>query len=107
VKGEVRGIRSASGATLGGWAANIKARKPADAIVVLVDGQSVFVGENGNITRKAILKRYGVDNAGFLFRLPGTLLPPAGQAHQVRAFAISGKTASELTYLPRYPWASK
>jgi Sulfatase len=107
VKGEVRGTRSASGATLGGWAANLKARKPADAIVVLVDGQSVFVSENGNITRKAILKRYGVDNAGFLFRLPSTLLPPAGSDHQVRVFAISGKTAAELTYLPRYPWATK
>ncbi len=105
VKGEVRGTRSASGATLGGWAANLKARRPADAIVVLVDGQSVFVGENGNIRRKAILERYGVDKAGFLFRLPGRLLPRAGNEHQVRVFAICGNTASELRYLPHYPWA--
>ena len=107
VSGEVRGTRSASGSTLGGWAANVKARKPADAIVVLVDGQSMFVGEPGNIQRKDILKRYGVDKAGFIFRLPGSLLPDAGAAHQVRVFAIAGKAASELEYLPGYPWATK
>jgi hypothetical protein len=106
VSGEVRGARSTSGSTLGGWAANLKTRKPADAIVVFVDGQSVFVGENGNITRKDILKRYGVDKAGFIFRLPGALLPDAGSAHQVRVFALAGKTASELRYLRGYPWAT-
>jgi hypothetical protein len=107
VSGEVRGTRSASGSTLGGWAANVKARKPADAIVVFVDGTSVFVGEPGNIPRKDILQRYGVDKAGFIFRLPGSLLPDAGASHQVRVFATAGKAASELTYLPRYPWATR
>ena len=103
----MRGTRSASGSTLGGWAANIKARKPADEIVVFVDGKSVFVGEPGNIPRKDILQRYGVDNAGFIFRLPGSLLPEAGAAHQVRVFAVAGKTSSELKYLPGYPWATE
>src|SRR5207248_2590965 len=107
VSGEVRGTRSTDGSTLGGWAANLKTRRPADSIVVLVDGQSVFVGENGNYTRKAILKRYGVDHAGFILRLPGSLLPPAGQEHQVRVFAIAGKSGSELRYLSGYPWATK
>jgi hypothetical protein len=107
VSGEVRGTRSTSGSTLGGWAANVKARKPANAIVVLVDGKSVFVGEPGNIPRKDILQRYGVDKAGFIFRLPGSLLPDAGAADQVRVFAIAGKAASELKYLPGYPWATK
>jgi hypothetical protein len=107
VSGEVSGTRGASGSTIGGWAANLKTRKPADSIVVFVDGQSVFVGENGNNTRKAILDRYGVDKAGFLFRLPGALLPEAGAASQVRVFAIAGKAASELRYLRGYPWATK
>jgi hypothetical protein len=106
VKGEVRGTRSATGSTLGGWAANLKTHKPADSIVVFVDGQSVFDGENGNITRKAILERYGVDKAGFIFRLPGSFLPEANTAHQVRVFAIAGRIASELRYLPGYPWAT-
>jgi hypothetical protein len=34
---------------------------------------------SANITRKDILKRYGVDKAGFIFRLPGALLPPPGR----------------------------
>jgi hypothetical protein len=106
VTGEVRGTRNESGSTLGGWAANPKTRKPADSIVVLVDGQSVFVGENGNITRKDILERYGVDKAGFIFRLPGSLLPEPGAAHQVRVFAIAGHAASELRYLHGYPWGT-
>jgi hypothetical protein len=107
VSGEVRGTRGTSGSTLGGWAGNLKTHKPAGSIVVLVDGDSVFVGENGNITRKAILKRYGIDKAGFIFRLPGALLPEAGTAHNVRVFAIAGKAASELRYLHGYPWATK
>jgi hypothetical protein len=107
VSGEVRGSRSTSGSTLGGWAANLKTHKPADSIVVLVDGRSVFVGENGNLTRNDIVNRYGVKKAGFIFRLPGSLLPAAGNAHQVRVFAIAGKTASELRYLPGYPWPTR
>jgi hypothetical protein len=107
VSGEVRGTRSATGSTLGGWAANLKTHRPADAIVVFVDGRSVFVGQNGNIERKDIVQRYGIDKAGFLFSLPGGLLPEAGAAHQVRVFAIAGKTASELRYLRGYPWATR
>src|SRR5262249_15706476 len=105
ISGEVRGTRSSSGSTLGGWAANLKTHRPDGSIVVLVDGKSVFVGQNGNIERKDILDRFGIDNAGFLFSLPGALLPEAGAAHQVRVFAIAGKVASELRYLRGYPWA--
>ena len=103
----MRGTRSSSGSTLGGWAANVKARKPASSIVVFVDGKSVFVGDNGNITRKDILKRYGVDKAGFIFRLPGSLLPDAGAADDVRVFAVAGNAASELKYLRGYPWKTQ
>jgi len=104
VSGEVRGTRASDGSTLGGWAGNVKTHKPATSIVVLVDGKSVFVGDNGNITRKDILKRYGIDKAGFIFRLPGELLPQTGATDDVRVFAIAGAAASELEYLPGYPW---
>jgi len=104
IAGEVRGTRASSGSTLGGWAANVKARKPARSIVVLVDGKSVFVGDNGNITRNDIRNRYGVANTGFIFRLPGSLLPGAGAADDVRVFAVAGNAASELKYLRGYPW---
>ena len=46
VKGEVRGTRSTSGSTLGGWAASLKARKPADAIIVLEHGRIVEIGRH-------------------------------------------------------------
>src|SRR5439155_22265801 len=39
VSGEVRASSTASGATLGGWAGNVKTHKPAESIVVFVDGQ--------------------------------------------------------------------
>ncbi len=106
IKGEVRGVRSTTGSTLGGWAANVKARRPADSVVVIVDGESVFTGKPGNITRKDILEKYGADNAGFIFRLPGSLLPAAGKEHSVRVFALSGSAATELRYHSGYPWAT-
>ena len=107
LRGEVRGTRNVQGSTLGGWAANLRTHEAAQSIVVFVDGQSVFVGANGNFTRKAISKRYGVGNSGYLFRLPGALLPEAGAAHQVRIFAIGGNVASELRYLSGYPWSTR
>ena len=105
--GEVRGTRSASGSTLGGWAANMKSRSRPSSIVVLVDGKSVFVGDNGNIPRKDILKRYGVDKAGFIFRLPGSLLPDAGRRDRCACSRSPGKAASELQYLRGYPWKTQ
>ena len=107
LKGEVRGTRSASGSTLGGWAADLKSKRPADSVVVLVDGNSVFAGTPGNITRKDVSERFGVDGAGFIFRLPGDLLPAAGPEHQVRVFAVGGGAAHELGYLDGYPWSTR
>ena len=103
LSGEVRGEQRGANVVLGGWAADIVARRPATTIVVLADGTSVFVGRNGNLRRDAIKDRYGVDKAGFLFRLPRSLVPDSGTA-QVRVFALRGGTASELRYLPGYPW---
>jgi len=103
LSGEVRGEQRGANVILGGWAADIDARRPATTIVVLADGTSVFVGRNGNLRRDEIKDRYGVDKAGFLFRLPRSLVPDSGTA-QVRVFALRGGTASELRYLPGYPW---
>jgi len=50
ISGEVRGERSTTGSTLGGWAGNIKTHKPADSIVVLVDGRCVIYVERGGRT---------------------------------------------------------
>jgi hypothetical protein len=107
IAGEVGGTESSSGATLGGWAANLRARRAAASIVVFVNGRSVFVGENGNTAREDIVDRYDVQEAGFIFRLPASLLPAAHRGHDVRVVAITGNVASELRYLPGYPWARR
>jgi hypothetical protein len=104
--GEVRALANPGGSNLGGWAADLKAHRAADSIIVFVDGRSAFAGRNGNYRRKDIVDRYGVDNAGFIFQLPAGLLPAAGQDHQVRVFALAGGVASELRYLAGYPWAT-
>jgi len=106
IAGEVRGIQTSDGLTIGGWAANLRTHRAAESIVVLVDGRSVFVAQNRNNERRDILKRYGIDEAGFVYTLPGGLLHAAGTAQQVRVFAIAGIVASELRYLPGYPWVT-
>ena len=103
----MRGTRSATRLDARRLGREPEDAQPADSIVVFVDGKSVFFGETGNIPRKDILERYGVDKAGFIFRLPGGLLPAAGAEHQVRVFALAGEAAAELRYLPGYPWATK
>jgi hypothetical protein len=90
---------------MGGWSADLKARRAAGTIIVLVDGRSVFVGHNGNATRNYARQRYGIVNAGFRFRLPGALIPSEGDP-EVRVFARAGGIASELRYVPGYPWAT-
>ncbi len=105
VSGEVRGTRSGSYVTFGGWAADLQARRGAGTIVVLVDGRSVFVGHNGNAAHSQAQERYGIANAGFRFRLPASLVPTEGNP-EVRVFARAGKTASELRYVAGYPWAT-
>jgi hypothetical protein len=106
IAGEVRGTRNASGSTLGGWAADLKKGRAADRIVVFADGTSVFDGPPGNIARNDIAARYGIAKTGFIFRLPGSLLPVAGPEHEVRVFALGGGVASELRYLRGYPWST-
>jgi hypothetical protein len=106
VSGEVRGARRGSDVTFGGWAASLGARRAASTIVVLVDGRSVFVGRNGNVQESLARQRYGIEGAGFRFRLPGALIPSEGDP-EVRVFARSGGIASELRYVAGYPWRTK
>ena len=107
ITGEVGGTYNSTGGTLGGWAANLQTRRAATSIVVFVNGRSVFAGENGNTARGDIADRYGVQQAGFIFRLPGSTLPAAHRGHSVRVLAIEGNVASELRYLPGYPWKTQ
>jgi hypothetical protein len=104
--GDVRALTQGDRVSFSGWAADLEARRPADSIVIFVDGRSVYAGHPGNMPRNDIEKRYGVDRAGFLFMFPRSLVPARGAAYQVRVFAVRGKVASELRYQPGYPWAT-
>jgi len=85
-----------------GWAASLSARRPADKVIVLVDGRSVYAGDATNLNRKDIFERYGIEGAGFNFELPRLLLP--GRGGHVRVLAAGGGVASELDYAAGYPW---
>jgi hypothetical protein len=90
-----------------GWAGDVAARRAAENIVVFVDGRSVFVGHPGNLRRDDVVKRYGIEDAGFAFRLPRALFPPPGDDRTVRVFAISGDRASELPYPATFRWKTR
>jgi hypothetical protein len=105
--GEVRPRLGAKPPEIGGWAADGKAHRAVDRVAVFVDGRSVYAGLTGNIARTDIRDRYGVDTAGFIFQLPAGLLPAPGSGHMVRVFALEGGVASELRYLPGWPWATR
>jgi hypothetical protein len=104
--GDVRALTQGDRVSFSGWAADLEARRPADSIVIFVDGRSVYAGHPGNMRRDDVEKRYGVDKSGFLFMFPRSLVPARGTAHQVRVFALRGDVASELEYKPGYPWAT-
>jgi hypothetical protein len=104
VAGEVRIVWRDETGTFEGWAADLDARRAAERVVVFVDGRSAYVGRPGK-SRKDIGARYGARRAGFVFRLPGSILPTPGGGHEVRVFAVLGGVASELRVLGENPWA--
>lgn len=105
--GQLRVQTPGDAVRVSGWAADVPGRRPAEDVVVLVAGRSVFVGHPGNIDREDIARRYGIDGAGFVFRLPRALFPPFRDDRTVRIFAITGSRASELRYPDRYRWKTR
>jgi len=104
LSGEVRARARSETVQFGGWAADLRRRRAAESVLVLVDGSAVYVGRAGNQNKKDITARYGIEQPGFRFELPAFALPRAGREHTVRVFAIDAGVASELRYAPGYPW---
>ena len=102
--GDVRVTQRDGDAWFDGWAADVDARKPAEKIVLFVGDRSAYVARPGK-SRKDIRERYGVLRTGFQFRVPGSLMPKAGDGRTVRVFAILGGTATELRFTGGNPWA--
>jgi hypothetical protein len=104
VRGKVKVTIKGDNVLFIGWAAALSARRPADTVIVLVDGRSVYAGDATNLNRKDVEERYGIEGAGFNFELPRSLLPSPRAPGRVRVFATGGGAASELEYAPGYPW---
>jgi hypothetical protein len=101
--GEVKLVWGNGLGSFTGWAGDLAARRRVDRILVFVNGRSVYVGHPGK-SRSDIRARYYISKAGFVFRLPQSVVPKPGGGHDVRVFAVLGRTASELRYIGGNPW---
>jgi hypothetical protein len=108
IRGSVGVTRERSRFVFGGWAADFEARAPVEALLVFVDGEPLYAARGVTLRGAFEPERHeGIDDTGFRFGLPRTLLPPFGSGHEVRVFAVSGDAAAELDYAPGYPWESR
>jgi hypothetical protein len=94
LRGDARAQVRPETVLFGGWAVDVRARRAADAVVVLVGGSSVYVGNASNYARPDIERRYGVQEAGFIFEVPRSAV--GNDVGGVRIFVIRGAVASEL-----------
>lgn len=105
ITGSIRVTPTATGYEFAGSATVARPRRRADAIVVFVDGHSVYRGRAGGLRPQAILGQREFGKFGFAFDLPHGLLPPPGRGHSVRVYAIRGAVASRLREKGAVPWS--
>lgn len=83
---------------VGGWAVDVASRRPADWILFFRRGRLLAVTAGGS-RRPDIAARYG---PGALFAGWAAQLLPAGDpAARIRAFAVTGDRASEISFRPQ------
>ena len=103
VRGELQVEIGGSEVEFSGWAADLAASRPVDAILLFVDGRLVYTA-SGVAQRMEDVSFEGIEGVGFAFVLPEASLPPPGGGRSVRLFALSGERAAELAYEAAYPW---
>lgn len=95
--------------TLQGWAADLKASRPADAVIVFLDGNSIYSGYC-NAPRPDVARKHhnpSLKNSGFKYFLPLSFFRDLADI-EVRIFAISKRgVASEVYYPKGYRWCKK
>ena len=96
--GEARLWRRGATDVLAGIAVDPDAKRPAERVVVFVEGRSVFSGRAGNAVSRESSRRYGVRPGGFSFELPAGVLPASRGSAEIRVFALGEQVASELAY---------
>ena len=90
---------------LTGWAVDEKHTRPAERILVFLNGTFYHAGTTG-ISRPDIVEWLGqpaFTTSGFRHTFPAEPFISSGTP-EVRVFAISGDIASELRYVEEYPW---
>jgi hypothetical protein len=102
--GTVRATAQGTSVLFSGSATHRATRRPADSLVVFVDGRAVYFGRAENLKPHRILGGPALGKNGFALELPQALLPSPGGEQRVRVFAVRGAVASELRYLRGYPW---
>ena len=92
---------------LKGWAVDGESAQPAERILIFLNGILYHAGSTG-ISRLDIAEWLGQPafaTSGFRYTFPAEPFVSSGTP-EVRVFAISGNTASELNYIEGYPWRS-
>ena len=92
---------------LKGWAVDEKRAQPAERILIFLNGAFYHAGPTG-ISRPGIAEWLGQPafaTSGFRYTFPAEPFVSSGTP-EVRAFAVSGDSASELSYIEGYPWRS-
>ena len=90
---------------LKGWAVDEKRAQPAERILIFLNGAFYHAGPTG-ISRPGIAEWLGQPafaTSGFRYTFPAEPFVSSGTP-EVRAFAVSGDSASELNYIEGYPW---
>ena len=95
--------------TLQGWAVDLKASRPADAVMVFLDGNSIYSGYC-NVARPDVARKHhnpSLKNSGFKYFIPLSFFGDLTDS-EVRIFAISKRgAASEVHYPKGYKWCKK
>ncbi len=91
---------------LKGWAVDEEHAQPAERILIFRNGKFFHAVPTG-ISRPDIAEWLGQEFATSGFRYTFSAEPFVGSGTpEVRAFAVSGDSASELNYIEGYPWRS-
>ncbi len=88
-----------------GWSADVARSRPADSVVVVLDGKVVFTGTTG-VKVDWPPKKYKDENlrpSGFVMRVPLDALGGPFEG-RVRVYGVSGNRASEVTYATATQW---
>lgn len=111
VPGEIEGhvdiaALHANEAQFAGWAADVAERRIREHVLVFVNGRHALSIDAPLRDARPDLGP-GLEDAGFQFELPRSVVAGHGPAPTIRIFGVIDRVASELTYPANYRWRGK